>query len=83
MQRDQIIRRLKNDVEDALRAYLQASADFDALVGESLFGLPHPDGQFRVRKAGEQFKKTLRAYTRSIRRLDEFVRTGKLPRDGD
>ena len=67
---------LNADVERTRIAYSEASCVYQALLEDIPSGWPSPDGSFRLKQASEHFRQALRAYTRAVRRLDDFVRSG-------
>ena len=72
---------LRAEVILARKAFEEASRVHAQILADIPSGLPHKDGTLRIKQAGEEFRRAMRAYSRAVYRLDEFVRTGRLPDD--
>jgi hypothetical protein len=81
--RDKVHQILKQAVVTAKQGSDIASAEFDAITGNSPSGLPHGDGVLRVQKASRAYTQARQDLQIAIRRLNAFAIDGTVPDDLD
>ena len=69
---------LANDAELALKEYTAAISDFDEAVIDLKTTL-RTEGELRLRNAGQRRHKASQAVTRTLKRQEDFARTGVVP----
>jgi hypothetical protein len=77
----EIERRLKSELDKARDEYGTASRELDLLFKDIPSGIPHPDGELRIRQTGEASRAALRKYTFALKRFSQFTLAGIVPED--
>jgi hypothetical protein len=77
----EIEERLKGDLEQARAQYQAACGEFDLLVKDIPSGIPHPDGELRIRQTGEASRAALQTYTLALKRFSQYTLSGIVPQD--
>jgi hypothetical protein len=72
---------LKQQVDSAHEAYRIAAAKYTAVLNDVPSGLPHPDGATRVRKASEEVRRALGAYSQAVQRLSVHILSRNAPKE--
>jgi hypothetical protein len=77
----EIEERLKCDLDKARAEYQAACGEFHSLVKEIPSGIPQPDGELRLRHAGEASRVALQNYTVALKRFSQYTLSGVVPED--
>ncbi len=72
---------LKSELAKAREEYGVASREFDLLLKDIPSGIPHPDGELRIRQTGEASRAALRKYTFALKRFSQYTLAGIVPED--
>jgi hypothetical protein len=72
---------LKAEVDQASDEYSRSKQIFWQVSAEVPTGLPHPDGTQRIANASRAQTAAMVAYTRALRRFNEFLLNGTVPED--
>lgn len=78
---NEIFAALKTEVDQAREEYTRAKRDFWHISAEVPTGFPHPDGMQRIANASRAQTAAMVAYTRALRRFNEFLLNGTVPED--
>ena len=81
MDRREIHKKLKGDLEKAKVQSKAASDAFNALLNEIPSGLPHPDGTQRIRNASLEKCAAHSRLMWATARMDSFTIAGEIPDD--
>ncbi len=73
--------RLRSDLEKARAEYQAACGEFHSLVKDIPGGISQPDGELRIRLAGEASRTALQTYTVALRRFSRYTLSGTVPED--
>jgi hypothetical protein len=79
--RQEIQRRLWNDLDVARVQYHIASTRFDHVVKENPAGLPHRDGSLHVQQTCMDSSAALEHYLQALKRFTDFTLRGTIPDD--
>lgn len=72
---------LRAEVDQACEAYAKAKQNFWHISADVPTGLPHPEGRQRIENASRAQTVAMVAYTRALRRFNEFLLNGTVPED--
>jgi hypothetical protein len=72
---------LRAEVDLASSSYTRAKEEFWRISADVPTGLPHPDGRQRIENASRSQTAAMIAYTRALRRFNEFLLNGTVPED--
>lgn len=72
---------LRAEVDRASQEYAKAKQNFWHISADVPTGLPHPDGRQRIENASHAQTSAMIAYTRALRRFNEFLLNGTIPED--
>ncbi len=72
---------LKEQLERARAEYDAAHKKFDSLIMDIPSGIPQPDGNLRIRQAGEASRAALQNYKRALKRFSEYALSRTVPKD--
>ncbi len=72
---------LKGQLDRARAEYDTAHKKFDLLIKDIPSGIPQPDGNLRIRQAGEASRSTLQNYKHALKRFSEYTMSGTVPKD--
>ena len=79
MESQEILQKLRRDVDAASARLVSANEDFDAIIRESPSGLPHPDGVHRIRNSAKALSIARQEHVEAVVRLNAFVSQGIVP----
>lgn len=72
---------LRLEVDRASEEYTQAKHNFWHVSADIPSGFPHPDGKQRIENAARAQTAAMIAYTRALKRFNEFLINGTVPDD--
>jgi hypothetical protein len=78
-----ILERLRRSLDDARKRRDAAAERFDEALREVPSGLPHPDGQDRVRFASRDYSAARAEVSQALKRLTDYMVNGQVPTDLD
>jgi len=81
MNREEVARILRDDVERAKAVSETASAEFEAILNDIPSSIPHPDGALRIRNASIESAAARTHFMHAIKRQAAFLVHGTLPED--
>jgi hypothetical protein len=71
---------LKGQLDEARTAY-NAARQVSDLIKDIRSGLPQPDGDLRIRQAGEALRTALRKYKVALKRFADYAYSGIAPKE--
>ena len=83
LDRDEIERILRSDVEIAFQRFREASAEFKSVLADVPNEIPQPDGSLIIRQASDQKIAAIRRLRLALDRFDGFILDGRIPADLD
>jgi hypothetical protein len=83
LDRDEIERILRSEVESAFQRFKEASAEFNTVLGDVPSRIPEPDGSLIIQQAGDQKIAAIRRLRLALDRFDGFILDGRIPADLD
>ncbi len=72
---------LRSQLDESREAYDRAKLDFKRISGEIPGILPHPDGSRLLENAARVQSAAIQAYVASLRRFNDFLINGTVPKD--
>ena len=76
-----IEKRLKGDLDKARAEYQSAYGEFQSIVKDIPSGIPHPDGELRIRQSGAASRAALQNYRLALMRFSDYCLSGTVPED--
>jgi hypothetical protein len=73
--------RMKAELAKAHAEYQAAFREFQSLIKDIPGGIPHPDGELRIRQTGAASRAALQDYRRALMRFSEYCLSGIVPAD--
>lgn len=77
---EEVLRKLRDEVERTRKACVSASARFDTALKEFASAKPHPE-RARLRRASEDLRQAANVYLQAVVRLNDYLQDGSLPED--
>lgn len=72
---------LKCQLDGARAEYEAAYKSFNVLIKDIPSEIPHPDGNLRIRQAGEASRAALQNYKHVLRQFTDYALSGTVPKD--
>lgn len=79
MERDQVFRKLREDLESAINRRNAASKAFEEITSGIPSGIPHPDGSSRIQLASQEYSAAQERVMKALTRVNYFLIHGTLP----
>jgi hypothetical protein len=79
MDREQIMKRLREDLVSAQQRHNAASEKFDRIISEVPSGVPHPDGTDRIFQASREYSQAHKEVLDAFVSLNNYLIHGTVP----
>ncbi len=73
--------RLKAELDKTRAEYQAAHGQFQSMLKDIPSGIPHPDGELRIRQTGAVSRTPLQNYRRALMRFSDYCISGIVPND--
>jgi hypothetical protein len=83
MDRNSILKILEGRISAASQRNREASARFQEIASDFRALIPHPDGETRIRRAAESYRRAMRELSAAHHEMAKFLIDGTLPADWD
>lgn len=79
MERDQVFKRLRDELEAAINRRNAASKAFEEVTSGIPSGIPHPDGVGRIQRASQDYSAAQERVMKALTSVNYFLLHGTLP----
>ena len=77
--KDALLKRLNDELDQALLDYFAIQRQLDKIVMDSPSGFPVPDGTQRIVNAGRASRYAFQQYERALKQLRDYLEHGNAP----